>query len=292
MSDWSRKIEIDPDWQDYEIQITPGWTRKVSDSTSRRNRLIPVFYDFAADLSGATMAASLPYLLTSNIVHYHKGYVQAKEEPTTSQRLADVVTLLLARKLRGRANLTADQLLEIQSACLEIQQEFKVAYAQTSGISHDYVWDGFMKEPRTHRMAWHSQQLCFVAAFSAFENFLVQSVAVAMKQPTFKKKRAEEFPELRDAFGQAIYDQSWSDKYMASVRLARNAILHNGGRETDSLRTLGHGFLVKEKMLQIKASDNTRLLRHLEASAESIIHVGSQIPAVIREKKRRRKRRR
>jgi hypothetical protein len=290
MTDWIRRIEIDPDWYDYEIEVTPGWIKRVDASMSKRNRLTPVLFDLATDLGGATMAASLPFVLTSNIVHYHKGHLEGKQNKSYTHRVADAITLKLASKLRGSLKLSPQDLIEIQGACREIQRDLELAYEVAVPVSHQYVWQRFREETRIQRMAWHGQQLCFVAAYSALENFLVQSVAVALKQPSFKKKRADEFPELRDLFGEEIHDMAWADPYPVSVRLARNAILHNGGRETDTLSSHGHDILVRDQILQFKAHNNIRLLRHIEACAEKVIEIGSQMPAVLREKKKKRRR--
>ena len=284
-------MEVDPNWSDYRIELTAGWVKATEALLPRRSRLQAAFWDLLADLRASSHAASLPYMLTANIVSFHRGHIKGREDRSHNFRLADAMTRRLALKLQGK--LDAAMMATVRGACLEIQQEFVDAYDSAPAISHEEVWGGFSDFTPFRTMAWSAQRNAFVMSWAAFENFLLQAVAAALMNPTFKRRLGQgRFTELADEFDEAIHGICWADDYPTHVRLARDAIMHNGGRVGSPLDQLPHPFAVIEKLLQIKASDNRNLLKYIENCTLALITAANEKPALLQPKRPRKRHRR
>ena len=87
--------------------------------------------------------------------------------------------------------------------------------------------------------------------------------------------------EFASAFGTDVLKRCWLDDPVAIARLARHALSHAGGRETDELRDYRprHGFDIEGGELQVKATDTRQLFDHLKERAYVLVAKAVTIPS-------------
>jgi hypothetical protein len=274
----SLTCEVDPDWRDYDVSLTRGWARELHALTPKNCKLRPVVFALTADLRAISIAASFPNQLASSLSAFANGYLRAKSDPSPTFRVADAITRRLALKLKPRLNLSASDMAEIHGACLEIQSE--VDHVQNVGLSYssDDVWGEYMQAKGFQFGLWGVQRISFVAAYNAYDNFLTQCVALALKQPTYRRKRGDTFEAaIEQHFGAEAVKHCWRCDAVAVPREARHALSHYGGRETDELRRLTHDFPIRDRMIQVLAAHNKRLLRVIEDRATYLVTIARDL---------------
>src|SRR5688500_7562865 len=116
--DIERSVEIDTQWKDYLVALSPGWAKQFMDRIPNGSPLDQYAFDLIADLRSASLTASLPYRMISQLAAFHSGYVNAKNDPPPAVQIADSVVQRLTKKLDHR--LDAATLAIINGACLEI----------------------------------------------------------------------------------------------------------------------------------------------------------------------------
>jgi hypothetical protein len=286
MSREALMCEVDPDWRDYDVSLTRGWAKRIDALVPRQSRLKPVVFDLTADLRAVTITASMPNQMVSGLSAFASGYVNEKNEPTPTYRIADAMTRRLALKLQQRLNLTPDEMTEIRGACLEIQSEISKVHDATVEFTPDDVWARYMEAKGFQFGLWGTQRICFVATYNAYDNFLTRCVAIALKQPTFRRKRDDVFAKaIEDHFGAEALDLCWRCSAVAVPREVRHALSHCGGRETDKLRSLAHDFPVENGVLQVMAGHNKKLLRLIEARATYLVEIANTLPQFRKDRK-------
>jgi hypothetical protein len=224
--------------------------------------------------------------MVSGLSAFANSFVNAKNEPTPTYRIADAMTRRLAAKVQSRLNLSAAALADVQGACLEIQSEIAPAERATLTFSQDDVWARYMEEKGFQFGLWGTQRICFVAAYNAYDNFLTRCVSIALKQPTFRRKRDDVFAKaIEDNFGAKALDLCWRCTAIAVPREVRHALSHCGGRDTDKLRTLPHDFSIQNGVIQVLAAHNKKLLRVIEERAIYLTELSNSLPQFLRARK-------
>ena len=279
--------EVDPDWRDYDVRLTPGWAKHLDSLISRRNRLKPVAFDLTADLRAVSITASSPRQMVAGLSGFATGYVNGKREPTPVYRIADAMTRRLAGKLQHRLSLSEAQLTEVRGACLEIQSEISTVQDAKLEFKPDDIWAEFMQNKGFQFSLWGTQRICFVSAYNAYDNFLTRCVSLALQQPTFRRKRDDVFAEaIEDNFGKQALEHCWRCSAVAVPREVRNALSHSGGRETDKLRSLTHDFPIRNGVIQVQAGHNKKLLRMIESRANYLAEITNRLPQFLKDRKK------
>lgn len=274
-----KTMDINPELEAYRVRLTDGWAERILKLPKSDSKLHSILFDVVADLRSVTVTAGMPYQLVSQIPEFYKGLAGSSLEPDSTTKLAGIITY----KLGTRLALDVLTLQKIRAACLEIGAEIESASTSASQIvskamTPEAVWTDYMAETGFQFGLWGAQRICFVAAYNAYESFLLRCLRVALKQPTFRKKSEEKFCEcLRIHFGQKVVDECWLAPELKNAQLARHSLSHYGGRLTSELKQAGCKYAVNDDVIQIKASDNTALLRMLETA---IIKVATAANAI------------
>ena len=79
-------------------------------------------------------------------------------------------------------------------------------------------------------------------------------------------------------FGIPARDACWSAAAVNVARLARHAIVHNGGRETSDLARTPHSLTVTDGYLQIMAPDTAALYGELKARVGQLVTTALSLP--------------
>ena len=84
---------------------------------------------------------------------------------------------------------------------------------------------------------------------------------------------------MRSAFGEEVTSHA-TDQVVNVARLARNAIVHAGGRLDDKLRGMQHGLVGEDGVLQIMAADTKRLFDELKERATKLTDKAITLPEI------------
>lgn len=155
------------------------------------------------------------------------------------------------------------------------------AEAEASAEKPSELWSDMMREKRLkglHLSLWGSQRLCYPALYFAFEVYARSVIAILAKVPESKidyladmKKAAA--PILTAATIDGILDDTVDD-----ARSVRNALVHDGGRDSPKLQKRNLAILVEDGYLQIRPIDTKTLFnalkdRALELTKAAIPHL-------------------
>ncbi len=272
-----REFRMTDDLADYEIALTVGWAQKLVDFVPEDNRLKRVTDRLIADLRAVTFAATWPRFLPSAIVSFYDGYLNGKRDTTC---VPDVVKQVNRRLIGDLANqLDPDSLAKVQAALLNIRINTHEIDKTSIELPVQDVWQSFLENVLFRHGVWGTQRICFAAAFSAYDNFLLGATRAAFRQPTYKRPREE--PKVVGHLARFLNEQlaadCWTEHEIKVARFVRNAIAHTGGEEQSELRELKHHFPVDNKEIQVLAIHNNWLLRLIEDRvwrvAEAVIHL-------------------
>ena len=197
----------------------------------------------------AAYTASMPVELLRHVKAFHDNFVNTGELNTHLLQLAFGIPGELVKEL---PELTGDPelLRKLQTKVMGIGA--RIHEARTAAkveFPLDQLWNDYLKESVFQLSLWGSLRICYVAIYSAYDNFLARMVGVVLGQ---RVRTNQDFVKhLRNAFGEAICDRCWTQTPVLIARLARHSLAHAGGRVTDELRNLKHGFEVRDDRIQI-----------------------------------------
>ena len=141
----------------------------------------------------------------------------------------------------------------------------------------------YLNAPESHEFQlaiWGSQRICFGAIYVAYEDFVRECIRLALGIAKYKP-RGGITTIVADAarfFGQPLADDCLNAPEVWHSRLVRNALAHNGGKETDELKQVQHGIRVESGLLQIMAPDNRRLFNILKIRAYKLTEKAVLLP--------------
>jgi len=119
------------------------------------------------------------------------------------------------------------------------------------------------------------QEISYAILFFAYEDFILQATRIGTGKNDLRFVPRQKARELKDAFRGLFGPELWSkcceNRPVRIAFLVRNAIAHNGGRETDKLHDEPHGFEVLEDgTLGIMAHHVTALYHDLKERVLSL----------------------
>ena len=128
------------------------------------------------------------------------------------------------------------------------------------------LWERILEEKEVRLIQWSAQQQCFTNLYFAYDHFMVECLCCQLKDRDIElyANRAEKL--FTSAFDTPTYEFCSNDHDVIVARLCRNDLAHNGGFETDRLRSKGHSFRVIDGRLCILPHDNRTLFDRLTVS--------------------------
>jgi hypothetical protein len=169
---------------------------------------------------------------------------------------------------------------EVQKAIGEVCDELWSRWQATPPFAAGEFWDDFCRNQEIQWAIMSSQQMCYVAIYYAYENFLLQTYRLVSGKPDYRMHRAKEFgKDLAAAFDEEFCNYCWSDPDIRLAGMARNAFVHCGGRVTEELRKQNHTFVLQNDEIQIIPS-NTKALydllkpRVIDVAKKSLARLG------------------
>ena len=128
---------------------------------------------------------------------------------------------------------------------------------------------------------WGSQRISYGAIYHAYENFIREAVGLALGVANYKAGHISTLlKDCERSFGKPIADVCLADSDVEAARLVRNALAHNGGKETSKLHGVAHGILIENGELQMMAPDTRRLFDLLKSRAYKLAEKAVTLPSI------------
>jgi hypothetical protein len=274
MADPVRNIWIDKRMSQSEGYIPDDWAPKafglVKPGSTLDNLLVGLLLGWRTTAYTAAMPAIAIKVAQSTTLGYAKyvspdGMIVTHSEAIVAKVSRKVPELVDDRSLR-------EALLK---ELVTVADEFRAARsAVTPDMPIEPIWANFLEQDAFAMSVWSSQRVSYVAFYNAYEAFIVECLKVGTGLPNLRSTDKKVFNEaLRTGLGKDISSPCWSHHEINVARLVRNALSHNGGRETEELKKQKHGVKLIGDELQIVPEDNHRMLRRLRQAVEEITAV-------------------
>jgi hypothetical protein len=278
---WRREIRADTRLESYNIQLTRKWAGQLDDTASKSAQLSEIVSDFLMWFQSISITSGLPFTVVSQLDTFVDGFLKNDDEKPLVEKTAKAITSRLARSL----NVDPETRAQIAVECLRIGATVDISRVPPP-FSIEDIWQSYLEHKGFQLALWESQRSGLVNVYNCYESFLMRCMATAVRQRSYSIKR--QFPvDFAREFGQPICDDCWSDPQIQILRYARNAIVHEGGRETDQIKRLGHKVLVYKGYLQVYPDDLKAAFRLVEKCVDKIVAAAVQHRSFVTPYKRR-----
>jgi hypothetical protein len=120
--------------------------------------------------------------------------------------------------------------------------------------------------------------LGYSAIYHSYENFVRECMAILEGKEDYKIDSLKALKrDFTHHFGEPLFAECVTHQRVDTARLIRNALAHNGGRETAQLPS-DHGIRIESGVLQIMASDVKALMELLQNRAHRLAAKGVTLP--------------
>jgi hypothetical protein len=271
MPDPNRQLFVDDRIDSYIGYLSSEWPQRVSDAAKSAPVLDDILLDLLLAWRTTAYTASMPAVFVQSLQTATESYVSTVSPDSSVIAFADAVLARLSRKLPQiveDGQLRAELAKELVTLTADIRDARATAKVK---VPLEPIWRSYLQLDAFAMGVWSSQRVCYVAFYSAYENFLIRCVKQALGVKQLRTTSAEFKPALRSRFGRDILDSCWGNSDMNLARLVRHALSHAGGRETDDLRRHRHKITLVDGVLQIAPDDNHSLLKTLKSAVEALV---------------------
>jgi hypothetical protein len=261
-------VLIDTRLESYATFFNHPWSKEMLELVDG-TKLDPPVYELCVSLRAAANTHVMPSLLATVLQSFWDGV--AKHDGF-SHSFVRKVAEEIPHRLRHRLSNQSRKELHNEIMALGRQLNDLADKAGGKVVEPPKVWDALINSNHElHWGIWGAQRLCFMALVYAYEHFFKQCVSIKRDDPGYHVKEYKQLiGDVEKEFGKEISEGCLDNEFMEVTRLVRNAIAHNGGRETKKLKTFqgadgkGHGFAVERGFLQVMAPHNVKLIEVIE----------------------------
>ena len=229
--------------------------------------LAMIVFDLCSIWKSVSNTHSLPLVMFELLKSFAKEYLGGRDY------IGREYVKLLTRRLPGEVgSLSHMKRKQLGEAFERIYVDIPKRESDVMDAVVVNVWkDEIMPNFDFTTSVWSSQRLCYGATYYAYEDFLVRTYRALVNKPDYRLPNAREFGvAFENAFTAELRDFCFSGEVNVA-RLARNALAHNGGRETDELRKEKHSLIVTDGEIQIMPSNNRALFDLLKERATRVV---------------------
>lgn len=262
-------IWVDQRVESYKQFFDYKWGGQINDLTESAPKLNRLTYKLAAAWKIASNTAMMPWLMNNSlriVVNRFNGSRDAQERMAV---MCQKLTMYLMRvlPLDGPQKLiVADELGKAATRMRDTQIP-----PEKLELSPEWVWDHFIGNKDFNMSLWGSQYQAFTAVYLPYDNFLGKVVRIASGKQGLKVGTCDKLEAaFAETFGADFAKQFVMDRPIHEARLVRHAIAHNGGEETDDLRTFKHHYRCPRHQLQIYPEDVKQLFDLLKGKVKSL----------------------
>jgi hypothetical protein len=281
MDDLFQRIFIDERLESYQTFFDHGWSASIDTLVAGTKLERPIF-NLCVSWKAAANTCILPWLMCDSVSRFSAGFSMGRE-PFAVQ-LIEACAKRLPNEMPRLSNM---QRKTMTAAVKKIGTELRDRLAQQADeftVSANQMWMAFLNGAGTSEFRlsiWGSQRIAYGAIYHAYENLLREAVGLASGKPQYKVRRVSTLlTDCANLFGQPIADMCLADPDVKAARLVRNALAHNGGKETTELRGVAHGIQLENGELQIMAPDTRRLFDLLKVRVFKLAEKAINLPTI------------
>ncbi len=259
-----KDVWIDDRYESYQSFFDHAWSRKFLDR-AKGTIAEEVSFDLATMWRGAANTFMQPWLMLQSFKSFTEGALNYK--PTLTKKVIDALVGQLVRNMKG--DLSQNQQEALQKCVQSISERVE------KGLEEDKfefpihsAWSDLLRLSEFQLGLWGSQYICYTAVYYSYEDFLVRCVGIALKNPKYRIPKKKQFSQdIERLFDRSTCVTCWDCSEVDIARVARHAIVHNGGRLTDELKSKPHKFRIENNVIQVYASDTHDLFDALKEKA-------------------------
>ena len=278
-----RTIQLTVDKDQYRGFLSDDWCETLEKRTSTKASLSEIAIDLMMEWRAAAYTASLPVAVIDQLKGYHDAFVKDGDLNTGLLRLADALISKLTASL-PEVSLDPTITRNIRKTIVEIGAELIEARDKAKSeveFPLEATWQEYLKKSAFQLSIWGSQRVCFVAAYNAFENFVVRTIAHAVGCPTLRVTDSNFKTLFRQVYGDGLFSSCWTNNQIHVARLARHALSHAGGRLTKALSEQTHGFETRDGYIQITPEKNRELFALLQGAVSSLVETAVTLASFV-----------
>jgi hypothetical protein len=279
MTELIRNARIDSRLDSYMDFFDKKWFEDIS-GMAKKTKLDEAVFDLARAWLGASHVHAMPWVFATSI----DGLLRQKLrecEPLSITQLRGlrerIVGMLKAKGITVRPTM-AKALTEIfKELGVDADQALETANAVVGDSLH--VWEKYLERNEFKTILWSGERLCYAAVYYNYECFLTECLRIKRAEPEYCLAQDKQFKkDFNESFTTALQQRCWSDQDVVIARLARHALVHNGGRMTPKLAKQPYKFLVEEGELQIMPPDVVALYALLKVRAMALVEQAVEMP--------------
>lgn len=242
-------LVIDQRVESYKQFFDYEWSRRILAFTEPAPKLNSLVHKLGAAWKVASNTAMMPWLMNESLRGVTNGYNKGRSPEERIGNLLNVLRLKVLRELPHSLEVKL-QINELLSRMMK-QISLITIPDEKLELPPKFVWDHFIDNKDFQMSLWGSQCQAFSAVYFPYENFLVQCV----RRASGSQKHYPNCKAIEDAYKETFSEQFAKrfvmDDAIHEARLVRNAIVHNGGVETEKLRSITHRYRIEGKQIQI-----------------------------------------
>lgn len=263
-----RHMLVDDRLEVYRTIFNHAWAKQLLEMVDG-TKLDSPFFELSINWRAAVNTHAFPWMMMNSMASLWESHIQ---ERGFTPRFVSVMAKEIPRRMGGKmTNMARKRLAQVlQDVTDEIHKN--IENEPDAKLDANDMWRYFQGDEAWElRVAiWGSQRFCFGALYHAFENYCREVLAIKKGDPHYRFRTFQQLIDHTTAeFGQVVADKCLNDDFLDVARMVRNALAHNGGKETKEMieycRTKPHGFTVTDGVLQITAPFNERLISALES---------------------------
>jgi hypothetical protein len=280
MDEIHQKIVVNPCLEAYQSFFDVKWQENFLDLI-RESKIYESGFTLTRHWWAISNARQLPWiffisidqLMCNKIVNYEPHVCK-----TVNYLRDNIISLLESDNEKVRPMLRK----KIQHAIETVYDKVNLIRDQTAEEvinRREYLWDGLMKLSPFHISLWSLERLCYAGLYYSYEWFLTECVRTKNNDPDYRWNRKEDFTKIfRTSFGEILTEKCWLDNKVDLARVARHALVHNGGKITDELRKRNHTFVIEGEEIQINAMHTTELYNELKSRVTELAESAVKMP--------------
>lgn len=278
IDEMGRNVRVDIRFDSYHNIFNDDWGERIVALVKSSPKLSALVFDLLIEWRAAAYTAALPVTILEHMKAFHDGFVNTAEINTTLLRLADAVIPKLAEIV---PNLTADPVMvrDLRSAIVDTGAKIEAARDKAEfEFPLEETWRDYLTDHVYQLSLWGSQRICYVSIYNSYDNFLARAVRIAASLPSCRTSDRDFNKNLTTSFGEPNFKKCWTDSKLNIARLVRHSLSHAGGRITNDLEKLEHGFAMLDDRIQVMPDNTKALYKLLEECVYSLAETAVTMP--------------
>ena len=249
----------------YQFFFDGEWAEKMNLLT-QNSPLNEIAMDLCADWRGIAATSAFPWFMVKNLEDVAQTFVGVQKQLLTGRMrvLLDVI----ARDFSP--SLPAKKRPALRATLDKYRRNVESLSAKPFNVDPGWIWKLHLQTSDFILGIRSSQRVCFGGLYYAYENYVRRVLGLLRGNPDYRipNDRKGKFKrDFESCFGQDLWKKCVEDKRVEIARLVRNALAHNGGRETDELKSEGHTFPVSGGEIQVTVEYTRPLFNILKGCA-------------------------